>query len=423
MKKTVFLLLIFTFFMTSIDVKGLYQDFYEFSDYELHISRARNENDDAGYHIVKSGANAFETDFIIEGYTLYLNNVKEVNGNHIFYGYSHEDNGETYYDPFLLVLDSDGSVVFSCTEDFGDIEAVYDVVEIDNVILVHYVRSEAVYHDIEFKDNIFITYDLNYNEIERMTSTVNVRSSSSNENLYLYNLDYDDDFEGAISSDLQVISETDMLDISPDEIFHDNLTLLFINEALLNDELVSNGLYIDYPGIYELTYNDYEYSFTVNPIITGVENLGVYAGAVTPYVSSGNTYLNNDIYMSGTEIIEPGTYKLKVEGVNDYKKEVEFTITSNIDGVLHNQTYVEDVDISFNGDGYLNSAFIQSPYTISGNGDYILKIQGAGNYLETYYFNITEEEDESTVIDFIQKYDVVFLAVVVIAGGIILKKK
>ena len=182
-------------------------------------------------------------------------------------------------------------------------------------------------------------------------------------------------------------------------------------------------MYIDYPGVYDLEYNNYEYSFIVNPIITGIENLGVYSTSVTPYISSGTTYLNNDVYVSGTEISEPGNYRLKVIGANDYVKEVQFTITSDIKGVLHNQTYSDDVEISFNGDGYLNNTFIESPYTISGPGDYILKIQGNGNYLETLYFNIVEAEEETTLIDIIQKYDVVFLAVVVIGGGIILKKK
>lgn len=423
MKKAVFLLLIFTFFMTSIEVNGLTKMVYEFSDYEIRLSRARNASDDVGYHITKSGKNSFETDFIVADYTLYLINVKEINGNHIFYGYSHMDNGETYYDPFLLVLDSGGNVVFSFNEDLGNLDGVRDVVEIDNVILVHYEREEAVYQDMEFKDNIFIAYDHNYNELGRITTTSYIISTFINDNLYLYNLDYDDDYEGAITSDLQNLLKTDELHITKDEVFNDTQTILFINEAILNDEVVSNGTYIEYPGIYNLLYNGQRYNFTVKPVITGIENLGVYSTPVTPFISNGNTYLNNDIYISGTEITKPGSYKLKVIGVGEYKKEVEFTITSNIEGVLHNQTYTDNVDITFNGDGYLNNTFIQSPYTISGDGDYILKIQGAGNYLETYYFNIAEEKDENTIIDIIQKYDVVFLAVVVIGGGIILKKK
>ena len=110
-------------------------------------------------------------------------------------------------------------------------------------------------------------------------------------------------------------------------------------------------------------------------------------------------------------------------GVNGYQKEINFTINATVEGVLNNQVYDDQVVIQFEGEGYLNNTYVESPYTVAENGDYILKVRGEGNYLETYNFQVETEEKKSTVIDFIQKYDVIFLGVVMIGGGIILKKK
>ncbi len=172
-----------------------------------------------------------------------------------------------------------------------------------------------------------------------------------------------------------------------------------------------------------MLYNGYTYRFVVEPIVTGVTDNEVYLETVTPVIKTGKAYLNNDLYVSGTPITEPGNYTLKVDGLNNYEKIYNFSINSSVTGILNNQVYDNDVQIEFEGEGYLNNTFIESPYTVTDDGEYLLKIRGEGNYLETYYFSVEKAEEETTVIDYVQKYDVVFLGVVVIVGGIILKKK
>ena len=56
-------------------------------------------------------------------------------------------------------------------------------------------------------------------------------------------------------------------------------------------------------------------------------------------------------------------------------------------------------------------------------GEYILKINGENNYLETYFFSIEKIEEETRFIDFVQRVDILVLVVVLVSGGIILKKK
>ena len=150
------------------------------------------------------------------------------------------------------------------------------------------------------------------------------------------------------------------------------------------------------------------------------KNIGEWVYA---FVSGGNVMLNNDIFVSNTEINKPGNYELIINGANDYHDMIDFTITSNLEGIINNNTYLDPVNISFKGDGYLNNNFIQSPYEITESGEYILKIKGENNYLETYYFSIQDEVKKASLIDFIQKVDILVFVVVLISGGIILKKK
>ena len=149
----------------------------------------------------------------------------------------------------------------------------------------------------------------------------------------------------------------------------------------------------------------------------------IYNNSVTPVISSGNVILNNDIYISNTEITNPGNYEFIVNGANNYTENLSFTITSNLEGIINNNIYIEPITLDFNGNGYLNNQFIESPYEVIESGDYIFKIRGENNYMETYFFSIEEEVNETSFIDFVQRVDILVLVVVLISGGIILKKK
>jgi len=109
--------------------------------------------------------------------------------------------------------------------------------------------------------------------------------------------------------------------------------------------------------------------------------------------------------------------------VNGYIETYTFTITSDMEGIINNHTYLESLEVTFNGEGYLNNQFVSSPLEVNNIGDYILKIRGENNYLETYYFNISADTDKLSILDFVQRFDIYILVIVLISGGIILKKK
>ncbi|AIO18431.1 hypothetical protein KQ51_00551 [Candidatus Izimaplasma bacterium HR1] len=424
MKKTVFLLLFLLFLTTNTSVNGASTSLnYEFEEYEFRLSTISHSERGTGYHITKLGENSFETDAVYLNQKIRVTNVVEINEKHVFYGYTHNYEGDNYYDSFILILDKEGNEEFVLLEDYGELEEVRQVVEIDNVLLIRIEQNvENDMGNIVFYNNIFVTFDFEYNELNIQTIDEPIVRTANTDMLYLFDYDYAENFDGALTSDLEFLYD-DTLDIPANEIYTDTVTILFLNEALLNEQVVYHGVKIEYPGNYELLYNDFTYVFVVEPVITGVEDNQVYTESVTPVISNGKYYLNNDLYVSGTEITEPGNYSLTITGVNEYEKVINFSINSSVTGIINNQTYDDDVEIEFEGEGYLNNTYIQSPYTISDEGEYLLKIRGEGDYLETYYFSVDKPVDEPTVIDYVQKYDIVFLGVVVIVGGIILKKK
>jgi|LGOV01.1.fsa_nt_gb hypothetical protein len=425
MKKAVFLFLFLGFFISPKGVNASMNDrIFEFPEYEFRLTYFAREDRSRGYHLEKLGSNPFAFDLIYEDTWIIINGIEEINGNHVFYGNIHVFGEETFYDTFILVLSSSGAEIYKQVIDYGDLESVYNVVEIDNLILVHskgFYESEM--EEIEFEVNYFTTYDYDFNMIDEIETYENYKFVDNTDRLYLFSLDYDEEIEGALTSDLNIIRQFDSLVIASNEVFTNSITIDFLNSAVLNDEVIYNGIIINYPGNYSLLYNDFLYEFQVVPEVTGIEDDAIYNNPVTPLISSGNIYLNNDLYISGTEISAPGNYTLQIMGTNGYLEEYDFTITSNMSGILHNQTYSEPVEIVFSGNAYLNNSYIESPYVISEDGEYILKMQGENNYLETFYFNIEKPEEETSLISFVQKFDVVFLGVVVIGGGLILKKK
>ena len=424
MKKTVFLFLFLLLFTSNTSVKGLSNSLnYEFDNYEFRLSTISHSERGTGYQITKLGENAFEVNAVYLNQRLKITNVVEVMEKHVFYGYTHNYEGETYYDPFLLILDKEGNQEFLLLDDFGELEEVRQVVVIDNVLFIRIEQNnENEFENIVFTQNIFVTYDFEYNKLNEVTTDSQIVRTANTDKMFLYDYDYIEGYSGALTSELEFLYD-DTLDIATDQIFNDTVTILFVNEAELNEEVVYHGVTIEYPGNYELLYNDFTYSFIVEPVITGVEDEEVYTQSVTPLIKSGKAYLNNDLYVSGTEISEPGNYVLRIQGMNGYEKNINFTINSAVTGIINNQIYDDSIELEFEGEGYLNNTYIQSPYTVTDDGEYLLKIRGEGNYLETYYFTVDKPDDKPTVIDYVQKYDVVFLGVVVVVGGIILKKK
>lgn len=376
-----------------------------------------------GLVIEKQGSNPFQITYRTSGERYHIKGVINSNDQLILYGSAHVSGAETYYDSVFIVFDESGNFLDKVIVDYGDLEEVEKIFYLDGAFIVQTIEHKDMNDDFVYVKNHFLLYDDNFEEINRIEVSKEIMSSKLDNNYVLFTYDYDDFFEFGLNGSLNLIEHDDLLDIQENEVFKVPLFLEFINTALLNGEIISNGLLIDYPGRYDLVFNNNEYHFTYTSNLQGIEDGGVYTEGVTITFNGGLVSLNNDVITSGTHVAEPGSYQIAIAGVNGYTENYSFTITSDMDGVTNNHIYEELVAVSFNGDGYLNNQFVESPLQIEDDGDYILKIRGENNYIETYFFSLEKPNKQVSFLGFIQKFDIVILVVTLITGGIILKKK
>ena len=423
MKKTVFLLCLFIFIIpfTKVNTVGNNQT-HSFDNYDIVIEDYYLDGN-RGFSLEKTGTDPFYTIIHDSNESYLINGVIETDELFILYGSNHVTGNDTYYDSVFFIVDRLGNLVTYITTDFGDLEEITGAYVINDILIFHTIKSTDNEIEFVFENNYFSAYNLSYNLVDTIEIGSIIMEITSNDNYILFNYDYDDVYDGAIRDDLSILLPSDIVEIAEQEIFFGDVMIEFLNQASLNNEIVENGVYIDYPGNYQLQHSNAEYNFIVKPYVLGIENNKSYNESVTPTISSGNVMLNNDVYISGTEISAPGNYELTINGINNYLETYDFTIVSNMTGITNNHTYLDPVTISFTGEGYLNNQFIDSPVDVYETGEYILKIKGENNYLETYYFQIDEEIKTLSIVDFIQRFDIFILVVVLISGGIILKKK
>ena len=423
MKKTVFLFMLVVIAIFNL-TNGVHTQgkVFEIDDYEIIVTNFK-EDRSSGFTVEKTGVNPFVATVIDYEKYYYISGVTIIEDYYILYGYGFTLDTDTEYDAFFIVFDTAGNIIKKDLRDYGSMETVKSIFYIDNIFITYIEQTIDLDYSYLFEASHFSSYDLNFNYVDSIELGSQIRRLSYNDKYILVGYTSSPNYDFGIRSDLTTLNDDEEIDLTEGEVYIGEVEIEFINGATLNNEYVENGLSISYPGEYVFIYNDKIYNFTVEPIITGVEDDVIYEVSVTPRINSGNIILNNDLFVSDTEITSPGNYSLIVTGANNYTTELSFTITSNLEGIINNNSYTDPVVLTFNGEGYLNNQYIDSPYEVSEDGEYILKINGENNYLETYFFSIEKIEEETRFIDFVQRVDILVLVVVLVSGGIILKKK
>lgn len=425
MKKTIFLLFMIVLFGThSVGATTRDITVFEFDEFNIILDYFYNgETGQKGYYMEKVGPNPFKITLLEDNAWVEIERVKLFNEKIVLYGDVHYLDGATFYDAYLLIMDELGNTEFEYIHDDGQLEFIDDVAYINNTWLFRQHHATREDRGPEFTHYTFMTYDNNYQPIDELMITSEIHKKMVEGDLYFFETSKQHYYDYALNSELHVYDEDDLLSIAENEHFEERIFLPIINKALVNYEWVYNGHLIDYPGNYNVQYNGLHYNFVVDPKIDGVEDGKVYIDPVEITVHSGEAYLNNDALAHGETVSKPGFYTLTIFGVGGYEKTVEFQINAGIDGVVNEQVYEDEVEVEFNGNGYLNQQYIESPFIVSTPGDYVLQVEGENSYSEVVHFSIDETADDTSWLYYIQKYDVIVLAVVGLSAYLYLKKK
>lgn len=411
MKKIVFLFLLLFITPSSLEAKTLNTNCF---NGEIEI----NDSYEEGISVLKRGPNPFLSILDEQDGYFHVRDMLCTDDIIVIYGYAHFDNNPTYYEGFMIALDASGNEIYRKVFDYGELEEVVNIVYFDYVfgLIIH---QHEYTEDPEFMQSYILLLDSDFNQLKESYYNQEIISVFTKDNVMAVNFGYDTSFDIGIVSDLT--------EIYPDQIFtfeehyYHPINIPFINEALINGEIVSNGVTLSYPGHYEFVYNKQKYEFTVHPTVTGVEDNNLYYEPVSIHVNEGNVFLNNELYINGTLVTAPGNYQLKVEGTGNYSYELTFAIGSTIQGVVNGVSYDEPITVSFTGQGYLNSNQVTSPIIVDQEGEYVLRVLGENGYSEEYHFSLNYETNFN-LIEFIQKIDIFIMVGVVITGVVIIKK-
>lgn len=375
--------------------------------------------------ITKRGENPFMKTYMYEGRSTYVRDVACNGDTYTFFGFTGAGDPINFYDTLIFTMDKNGEVLFEQASDFGGNEETEGAVWIDQV-LFEIIRVDTLGDrwnniDPEFDYVAIKTYDINHEYLDTVLLDNKIFKYDSSDELLLLYYSYLGEVDVGIDTSMNLYHSSDVFDVKG--IYEGEVEIAFINKGVLNGETVENGLYINYPGVFNLKYNSKEYQFIVHPIVEGVDHLMTYNESVTPMISAGNFTLNDELYLSGTEISNPGNYELSIAGINGYNQTIQFTITSQVEGVINGHDYKDPFVITFNGEGYLNNSLVVSPLQIEEEGDYVLRVNGVGGLSDQYRFTFTEENNAFSVQDVVQKIDILILVVAIIIGVVIIKKK
>ena len=160
------------------------------------------------------------------------------------------------------------------------------------------------------------------------------------------------------------------------------------DQILLNGDAYESGTVISDIGYHKIKISgeggyEKEISFTIDAVIDGVTNNSVYQGVITPTINTDNIKLNGEGYVSGTTISMVGNYLIVIEGKNGYKREIAFTISDNLNGVVNGETYREDITPTFNSANVTldGKKFVSGTTILNSNiGLHELLIVGVGGY-------------------------------------------
>ena len=162
----------------------------------------------------------------------------------------------------------------------------------------------------------------------------------------------------------------------------------------LNNLPFTNGNNVSVVGKYALDVegvNGYKKTiqFTLSPIITNLTNGGIFEGMVQPGIIGGKLTLDNEEYDGISAITEPGDHQIKIIGINGYSKAINFTINLIDSGIANEDNLELKGTYTFTG----GTATLDGKEYISGTeideiGNHTILVTGSTGFSKTINFAI-----------------------------------
>lgn len=363
-----------------------------------HLSVQKERRDGYFALVVRgTGMYTFVHEFGSTEANYHLNTLQVINQQFVIEGYYLEHETRTYH-AYFLVISKEGEILIH--HDFYDPLAHHDIsglYPLKEGYLVHLTQMDESTEWFE-KDFLILIHDSETETTVFEREIMNIESTSEG---YHVTFKYETKPEIFITIDGDFLTGSDLMGVSNKETYSDQVTLLFAGEATLNHMSIVAPYTVYSPGHYTLIHEKVYTRFTLNPKVSGVEAHTIYTRPIQIEYDLGQALLNQEPYASNEWIEKPGRYVFGMYK-DDYIFEIPFTLTANVRGIKHLESYDSSVNIQFLGEGYLNNQFIHSGHEVSEPGRYTLKVFGVNQYLETHTFEIKDLETTALNMEWVE---------------------
>lgn len=363
-----------------------------------HLSVRKERREDYFALVVRgTGMYTFVHEFGSTETNYHINTLQIINEQFVIEGYYLEHETRTYH-AFFLVISKEGDIILH--HDFYDPLAHQDIsglYALNDGYLVHLTQMDESTEWFE-KNFLILINDLDSETIELEREIMKIETTSEG---YHVTFKYDQTPEIFVTLDGVFLSDSDILGVTNQESYSDQVTLLFAGKATLNNTPITAPYTVYSPGHYTLVNSRVYTRFTLNPKVTGVKAHTIYTRPLQIEYDLGQALLNHEPYASNEWIEKPGKYVFGMY-IDDYIFEIPFTLTANVRGIQHLETYDHPVSVQFLGEGYLNNQFIHSGHEVSEPGRYTLKVFGVNQYLETHTFEIKDSDSSAFNIEWVE---------------------
>lgn len=325
-----------------------------------------------------------------------INSLQVIHEDFVIEGYYLEQATRTYH-AYFLVISPEGEILYH--QDFNDpaSQDIAGVYPLHQGYLVHLTEADE-------KTGWFVQDYLVKVDDEDITSTSFDREIMTIEPTsegYHVTFKYDDTATLFVTLAGDFLVGRDLMGVENKATYDEPVTLLFPGEATLNKMPIKAPHTVYAPGHYTLIHHQVYTRFTVHPEVSGVKADTVYTQPVQITYELGQALLNDEPYASNQWIEKPGRYLFGMY-IDDYIFEIPFTLTANVQGIKHLETYDVPVQITFLGEGYLNNQLIRSGHEVTEPGRHTLKVFGVNQYLETHTFEIVDPDATTFQIEWIE---------------------